>query len=628
MDAEPKLDAGQLVRFKETTSRWYFARVRRVRDEEVELAFFDGSKPIWSAFDQIETVEDFLGQRERTFSRTREQLTEFFYARGLQRLRAERFREMQKVLRKAGIAFHPETWPQAGTRIQLWRDESVVERDDIDPELAGLLPQWVEPFVLPTGSRDPLGLQAPAERLVNEVLPGLTVFTFRAGYYGFLTWAIHTVNSLSRDAILRGRSRRDVVNALERALVLCEFVMHGIEDDSCAVIGSRSKVRVLAGANGDRYRVPDSILKNQNSAGSFRLFSTSLVSLGLATEADDLIVDGLLPFELTDDGKSLAKTFGNRVDAKFLPFALGERSEARQTIKTWGQKLCFSEIARMTRFRTPLLEGMLLGNGRDAEKRYATISELFASGLLESDADVDADDALGEDDAVLQEEDLHGASVSNLDVVLHFYSRPPTSGARSLQALAVFELLSLGLSALFRAALVNATETGKVDPVRLVRSISLREKNKDVWSSAMKTAKPRTVPKLVDSFFDTDDVIEAASIGGALLVRVLNDRLLPTVMDALSQHAREPLEIIERCLRSRMDRPLKQLAPDLLKAMVERHQVVSKRKNRQRWLCVEGDTIVRDDPQQMGAGLHALRFPQLGSLIRDLGLRAEDLRNG
>jgi hypothetical protein len=30
----------------------------------------------------------------------------------------------------------------------------------------------------------------------------------------------------------------------------------------------------------------------------------------------------------------------------------------------------------------------------------------------------------------------------------------------------------------------------------------------------------------------------------------------------------------------------------------------------------------------MGLGLHSLRFPQLGSLVRDLDLREVDLRHG
>ena len=72
---DEQLSSGRLVRFFETNSRWYFARVRRVRRQEVELAFFDGSKPTWSALDQVESVEDFLGERERAFARTREQLS-------------------------------------------------------------------------------------------------------------------------------------------------------------------------------------------------------------------------------------------------------------------------------------------------------------------------------------------------------------------------------------------------------------------------------------------------------------------------------------------------------------------------------------------------------------------------
>jgi hypothetical protein len=77
-----------------------------------------------------------------------------------------------------------------------------------------------------------------------------------------------------------------------------------------------------------------------------------------------------------------------------------------------------------------------------------------------------------------------------------------------------------------------------------------------------------------------------------------------------------------------MDHSLKQVLPDLLVAMAERHEIVSERKGRQRWLFVDGLSLVRDDPRPMGLGLHALRFPQLGSLARDLRLREEDLRDG
>lgn len=631
MSTQESLKSGQLVRYLETASRWWFALVRRVRADEVELAFFDGSPPASVSRSQIETLDAFLGMRERKFSRTRSQLTIFFYGQAFERLREPRLQEMQQALRKAGISFHPEDWPTADTRIQLWRDGSFVERDSIAPDLEALLPQWLEPFVLPSGSRDPLGLQAPAEKLVNEVLPGLTVFTSRAGYYGFLTWAIRSVNGLSRDAIPRLVSRREVLNAFERALALCEFVYHGLEDDSCRLIGQRSKLRVLSSHEGDRYRVPASILKNQNSAGSFRLFATSLVSLGLVEEADELAADGLLPFRLTALGGELASVFQTQVDASFVPFAMGERRQSRDALRAWGESLCFSSIARRAAYRKRLLRGLLLGNSRDTEKRYRTVTHLFSHGLFQANGgDVVTPDNLNEEDAAVLEEEVDGAGVSNLEVVLHFYGCAPSGDLLALQSLAVFELLSLGLSAIFRAAVVSVTESGKSNLAGLSRSIASDDELAALWQTPMQDAKPKTVRKLVADLFNcpVNKAIRAASIGGALLLRVIRDPLLPAVWDHLTQLVREPVELVDRCLREHMDLSLEAALPGLFQSMIERHEVVSQRKNRQRWLFRDGDILVRDDPQTMGLGLHALRFPQLGSLGQDLALTEEDLRDG
>jgi hypothetical protein len=538
---------------------------------------------------------------------------------------------MRRALTRAGISIDPQEWPTADTRIRLWRDASFVQSDGGDPELVALLPQWIEPFVLPSGSRDPLGLQAPAERLVNEVLPGLTVFTFRAGYYGFLCWAIRSTNGLASSALPRRMPRREVVNALERALVLCEFIYHGQEDDSCRLLGQRSKLRVLSGNKGDRYAVPESILKNQNSAGSFALFATSLVSVGLVEEADELAANGFLPFRLTQLGGALASAFDRHVDERFMAFALGERTEARDTLRSWGRELCFSRIAHQTRYRELLLRGLLLGNSRDAEKRYNTVHHLYAATLLQNQHDVTELANLTEDDAATLEGDLEGAGVSSLDVVFHFYSRPPREDLGRLQALATFELLSIGLGGLFRAVVATTEQSGKADLAGVTRTISGAGGLAEIWRTPMSQAKPPTARRLVTDLKlaerrDTDP-IEAAHIAGALLVRVLRDPLLASTLDVLTQSAHEPMELVQRCLRQRMELSLKQALPELLIAMAERHEVVSERKGRQRWLFVDGAGFARDDPRPMGLGLHALRFPQFGSLARDLRLGEEDLRD-
>jgi hypothetical protein len=66
-----------------------------------------------------------------------------------------------------------------------------------------------------------------------------------------------------------------MVNRLERALVLCEFVHHASKGGSCRVVGQRSRMQVLQSAEKNRYRLPNRIVKNQNSAGALRLYATS-----------------------------------------------------------------------------------------------------------------------------------------------------------------------------------------------------------------------------------------------------------------------------------------------------------------------------------------------------------------
>lgn len=624
------MTSGQLVLYRETTSRWYLATVRCPRRNGIELRFFDGAIAV-VPLERVEPLDLFLDERERAWSRTRAQLTALFYGRKLERLRPPRVREMKRALQRAGISVDPNEWPAADTRIRLRRDHSFVGRNGHDTALAGLLPQWLEPFVLPAGSRDPLGLQAPAERLVNEVLPGLTVFTFRAGYYGFLSWAIRTINGLASSAVPRRTSRRELVHALERTLVLCEFVYHGLESNSCNLLGQRSKQRVLSGNHGDRYGVPDSILKNQDSAGSFRLFATSLVSLGFVEEANELAADGLLPFQLTPLGDALANAFGSRVDSRFTAFAMGKRAEARNTLGAWGRSLCFSSIAHHASYRKALVRGLLLGNNNDAEKRYRTVRHLYADALLDNADGAVAENNVSEDDAVVLEDDLQGAGISNLDVVLHFYSRPPREDLRALQALAAFELLSIGLAGIFRAAVVAVEGAGKGDLARLARTIRSAGAFESVWGTPMAQAAPPTAKRLLSDLKLAEgreiDPIEAAHISGALLVRVLSDPVLPSVWDMLTQMAAEPIELVNRYLRQRKELPLRRALPDLLIAMAERHELVSQRKGRQRWLFVDGSTLVRDDPRPMALGLHALRFPQLGSLARDLRLSEGDLQD-
>jgi hypothetical protein len=178
-----------LIRYDATTSRWHLGIVRQVDNGLVELEFFWGERE-HVPLEQVTLFRDYLAARQRVFSLKRNDLCTAFFNKPLYRLTADRVRTIKEALRKHGLAFQPSEWPTPDTRVKIRPDDSVVLNNKLDKDIKfeALLPRWLEALKLPPSSRDPLGFQANAERLANELLPGLTVFTSRIGYYGFLAW--------------------------------------------------------------------------------------------------------------------------------------------------------------------------------------------------------------------------------------------------------------------------------------------------------------------------------------------------------------------------------------------------------------------------------------------------------
>jgi hypothetical protein len=591
---QPLLAPGDLIRYEATTTRWHLGVVREVDNESVEAESFWGDcqrVPL----EQVTKFRDYLDSRQRTLSLKRTALCEAFFGDPLYRLREERLRKIQTTLQSHGLAFYPKDWPTPDSRVQIWRDDSVVfkNRADKDTKLEALLPRWLEPLKLPTSSRDPLGLQAHAERLANELLPGLTVFTNRIGYYGFLAWAIQFINNSPCPS---GLTRQECLYRLERALALCEFVYHGAGDDSCPLLGQRSKTQVLQSAEADRFRVPKRILKNQASAGAYRLYFTSLNSFGFTQEATDLGSEGLLPLAITDLGNRLVRAIDHRLDSKFARFALSNDSLERDTIRSWGKRLCFSELHRQGRYREPLLEGFLLGNSPDAEKRFRTVERLFERGLLtgsfEKPTNESTAEVLAEEDARAAEEIPAVAGLGNDTVLLNFYEEPPQDDNQDFQAGAVFELVSLGLSALFQAIVEELWKVGRTKPVQLGASIAEDQQVGHLWSSPLTTSVTRTpkARKIVQQLLASADPMRRASLGGVLLARLVRDRPQRAVADDLA--ANPALMLCHQVLWSQPERSLAQVFPDLVAAMLDRHQTVSMNKNRRRWCYLDGDIVV------------------------------------
>lgn len=621
-----ELTLGTLVRYDETTTRWYIAKVRSVESETVTLEYLGGYR------EEVErarvcSFEAFLRGREQVLSRTREDLCQLLYRRRFERLPQSRLEEMQRFLRTNGLRYSPQDWPP-GTRIRIGLDASFVARDkpQIDSDLDALLPRWLEPNRLPPGSRDPLGFQSHAERLANEILPGLTVFTSRIGYYGFIAWAVDRLNVENLPATV---SRRERFHRLERTLALCEFIRHGQEDRSCRLLGQRSKPQILQSAVGDRFRVPKRILKNQESAGAFRLYSTSLESGGFTKSAPELAADNRLPLELTELGKDLADEFNRRVPDGFWEFAMSDKTKDRDELRRWGEKLCFSGLGKL-RYRDVFLKGFLLGGDRKAEARHHTVRLLFDRGLLHEDYEISSRpsaraDSIAEDDVGGLEDEPEELGLANRDALLHFYDEKPNPENALLQKAAVFELLSLAQTAIFAHALHALDPAGRASLSGLAESIVANGDHGALWKIpfgrlAKKASSARTIEQ---ALLDAEDLAAAAALGGALMARVQSD-------GACVARAPDLVDTPVMTIMGALD-PSKSLADgyaDLLQALVTRHEHVSTNKNRQRWCYLETGELVKDDLRPLGYGWHAMRFPQLWSLCRDLGLRPRDISNG
>ena len=613
---------GSVVKYNETGSRWFIAVVRKKFASGLELEFLSGTRVTVP----IEKAESFLGylqSRERVLSLTRENLCYAFYGEALTRLRQERADKMKRFLKSHGLRFQPDEWT-ANDRIQIWPDDSHVKGGSsaADRAFEALLPKWLEPLHLPAGSRDPLGFQNHAERLANEFLPGLTVFTTRIAYYGFIAWAVQELNQGKWPS---GTVLRELFHKLERAYVLCEFVHHGNETSDCRVLGQRSKSEVLQSAVSDRFRPPPRIMKNQESAGSLRLYTTSMESLGFAELRPEQAADGLLPLLLTDLGKRLAREFEKYLPEGFLEFALSDKACDRETLRSWGNHLCMSTFGGV-KYRAPFLDGFLLGNSRSAEARYHTVNLLLKRKVLREDYKArpgKAVETLPEEAANAAADDTGGDGLNNAAVLLDFYDEAPNPEIAILQKAAVYELLSLAQSSIFASAIDALNKAGRCQVSGLRDAIVATKHFGKFWLAPFgATGRLPTARELHEALFDAETAVQRAAIGGALLRRVQKDPAFQaSAPDLLGM---PPLTLMQGLPA---EKPLAESFASLIESMVVRHEQVSINKNRQRWCYLDdtGEQLVKDDLRPLGVGWHAMRFPQLFSLCRDVRLTKGDL---
>jgi len=194
-------------------------------------------------------------------------------------------------------------------------------------------PSWVEPSPDEAGSTDPLGYQSEADRIAEELLPGVTVQTRRARYLSFLCWAMNRTGNDPGE-----------IDRWEIALSIGEYLRHK-GDTTCSYLG----ILLLKQRNPDPGdRVPARL--HQQTARA--LYSGLLRSCGLASEEGDL----------TPLGKKLGWEFG-----KTMPGTRPKRVYGCANLP------CLSAAGELEK---RWLRGALLEETEEAKLRTATLREV------------------------------------------------------------------------------------------------------------------------------------------------------------------------------------------------------------------------------------------------------------
>lgn len=495
------------------------------------------------------------------------------------------------------------------------------------------LPKWLVSDSLPPSSRDPLGLQAGAEQLANRLLPGLTVFTYRIGYFFFLSWALRELN---KKEDLRIEERLEKLNRLERALVLCETLYHGQDHlKECKHQGQRSKGHLLSQVEAKRASIPDKILKNQNNTGCYNLYRTPMRSCGFWEDDDEAAAQDLIPFRLTSLGEKLANAFSKREYAEdLLKWALNEKkTKSVETIAKWCESFCFCTFNKKSE-KKAFLEGFLFANGNnadvvgDADTRQQTLRTLSASSLLfvpiSNSSEIIVVSAEGTDGDLSELDALElGGDTS---VLLHFYNNSDQKNIEFFIAAAIYEMIGLALNSIWSDLLDFVDAVGRT-PLNLwaesvlSKSISTQFWYASLWSPDAQS--PQSVDQLVGSLFANSNKVEnGLMLALKVLVQDRNRMILSEVPLSF-----EFLALVEEAFPYDTKESVKDILPNIASILLSRHKEVSRLKGKELWLDTDGEEVMMVDRQKMSLGFHSYRFSQLESLLSDLKLVESDLDN-
>lgn len=556
---------------------------------------------------------------------------ELFGGKPLKRVTAENLKLFHRTLKKYGFECDTKR-PKADEFVIVRRNPAFLGRrkngNGLEPRLpeetAKWLPGWNVAEALDSSSRDPLGLMAGAEALANGLLPGMTVFVFRAGYFFFLAWALDKLDQIEG----RRREQLELLNRMERIIVLCEALYHGVDGlDECRHQGQRRKRALIHGANnGYRADIPDTILKNQANSGCYNLYRTAMVSCGFWEEDDLRKAEGRIPYRLTELGTRLARSFADRSASEHIwnwAYKNGG-SKSMATLQEWGRALCFNTFTGKTE-RTRFLDGFIRPAGAGAEVMRAASSRCLtlqalgkmaltnrrSGGSKTPAGSIRTRDGMVEYDGV--------DSSENLECLLTFYEKRSKPGAEPFVAGAIYELLALAANGLWAEMCEAVRGSERKSIAGFIGAVTADE----WWDRKVASVSIRSSERdLAEEVADADGRAQRCM---KLLVAVLRraDNRPFIERDPLS--ASPLLRVLDVALSG--DVTLRAALTAIVGELLRHHRRVSANKRKDIWLETDGSDFWEKELPDMTTGLqfHSFRFPQLRSIMSDLDVSPEDI---
>jgi len=244
-------------------------------------------------------------------------------------------------------------------------------------------PVWNKPVEESDRALDPLGMNRVTDRLLNDLLMGITTLTPRARYYSFYTWAVYNIG---RHGVAKTFSQfRSEFYDLERIFMLA-CVAHqqdpGSDNRNHNAINGSYKGRQVWNESTNNISMDFSYFGHR-LGGYGQYYQGSIAKLGLITLTDDAAFEK--PTEL---GVKVAKAFDGVINRTNLAHKIfGKNNVKKETLLMLGKKVCLCRLRDADADDLNILKNLFFGTLQGMDKSPLTIrrKETLALILLCSD---------------------------------------------------------------------------------------------------------------------------------------------------------------------------------------------------------------------------------------------------